>query len=297
MTKQKKIEQIFIQKDMLNLDNKTYLNCLNRHTEADLKEDLGTLGDITSKGLIKKKRKAKAVIQANSKGIVAGLEEARYFLEQNKLKVKLLKKDGVKVGKGDKILTITGDVNELLKTERIALNLMARMSGVATATIKMKVAAKGKVLICPTRKTLWTLLDKKAAIVGGGGSHRLGLNNFVLIKDNHLDLLKGNIDKALTTFERSKKIVEIEVEDSHQALEAALHGPDVIMFDNFKAKKIRRLISKLNRKVPDHGIIFEASGGITRDNIKKYANCGVDVISMGAITMSAPAVDFSLYFI
>ena len=304
MTKKKKIEKIFIQEDKLNLTNFNYKKCLERYSNDVLEEDLGKKGDITTKLVLKKKKNGRALIKANQKGVLAGIEEAIWFIEQNRLKAKALKKDGDKIAKGDKILKISGNVKDILKIERITLNIISRMSGIATEVRSLKVQTKGKVLICPTRKTLWSLLDKKACLVGGGGSHRLGLWNFVLIKDNHLDLLnkklekkyESNIDKALSPFKKSKKVVEIEVEDKSQALEAAKHAPDIIMLDNFKPKKIKKTINKINKKYPEKEIIFEASGGISKHNIKKYAVSGVDVISLGYITMSVPAIDFSLNF-
>ncbi|MFH1536816.1 MAG: carboxylating nicotinate-nucleotide diphosphorylase [Patescibacteria group bacterium] len=292
-----KIEKIFIQKEKLDLDEKMYRDCVKRYTIDVLKEDTGRKGDITTNVLFKRAKKKRAIIKARNSGILAGIEEVKWFLEQNKLKVKLMKKDGVRVKKGDRILTITGNVKDILKTERVALNVLSRMSGIATETLKLKITSKGKVLICPTRKTLWSLMDKKACVVGGGGTHRLGLWNFILIKDNHLELLKNDVDKALNPLKRSNSIVEIEVENRDQAVDAAKHNPDIIMFDNFKAKKIRKVISRIDKKYPDNDIIFEASGGINKYNVKKYSNSGVDVISLGYLTHSVKSLDFSLSFL
>ena len=292
-----KIEKIFIQKEKLDLDEKLYRDCVKRYTVDVLKEDIGRKGDITTNSIFKKAKKKRAVIKANNGGVLAGIEEVKWFLEQNRLKVKLMKKDGVRIKKGDRILTITGNIKDILKTERVALNVLSRMSGIATETLKLKITGKGKVLVCPTRKTLWSLMDKKACVMGGGGTHRLGLWNFILIKDNHLELLKNNVDKALTPLKRSKRVVEVEVENKDQALDAAKYNPDIIMFDNFRAKKIRKVISKINKKFPNNDIIFEASGMINKYNIKKYSNSGVDVISVGYLTHSVKSLDFSLSFL
>ncbi|MBU0731758.1 carboxylating nicotinate-nucleotide diphosphorylase [Patescibacteria group bacterium] len=299
MEKNKKIEKIFIQKEKLSLKDKAYKKCVERYTVDVLDEDVGKKGDITSAHILKgvKKKKADAVIKAHEKGIVAGVEEMEWFLKQNKLKTKVFKRDGEKASKGDKILKISGKPKDILKTERVVLNVISRMSGIATECAKLRVYTKGKVVPCPTRKTLWSLMDKKACVVGGGGSHRLGLWNFILIKDNHLDLLNNDMKKALAPLQKSKRVVEVEVSDKGQALEAAGYNPDIIMFDNWKPKKIKKMINKIDREYKENEIIFEASGGITRDNIKKYVQAGVDVISLGYITHSAKSMDFSLDFI
>lgn len=299
MNKKDKMKKIFVQEDKLNLKDKAYLHCVARNTIDVLAEDVGKKGDITTTHILKgvKKKKANAVVKAHEKGIVAGIEEVEWFLKQNKLRTKILKKDGEKVNKGDKILKISGKPKDILKTERVVLNVISRMSGIATECAKLRVYTKGKVIPCPTRKTLWSLMDKKACVVGGGGSHRLGLWNFILIKDNHLNLLKNDLGKALKPLEKSKRVVEVEVSDRSQAVEAAEYDPDIIMFDNFPPRKIRKAIKKIDGKYPENSIIFEASGGITRENIKKYAQAGVDVISLGYLTHSAKSMDFSLDFI
>jgi nicotinate-nucleotide pyrophosphorylase (carboxylating) len=287
MSKQEQIKKYFNQKEKLTLKNKNYLEQIKKFT-LDLLES-----DITSNQLIKKNKIVKAIIFTKEEGIVAGLEEAAWFLDLNKIKSKKLRKDGDKIKNNEVLLELRGKIKDILKTERIVLNLLQRMSGIATDTHNLIIKTKNNVLICPTRKTLWGLLDKKAVSVGGGGTHRLSLNDFILIKDNHIKFL-GNrgIDKKAISLNKNKKFWEIEVKDKQEAIWAACLKPRAIMFDNFKARKIKRLIPKITAHFPD--IIFEASGQINEENIRKYSKTGVDIISCGQLTHSSRALDISL---
>jgi nicotinate-nucleotide pyrophosphorylase (carboxylating) len=182
------------------------------------------------------------------------------------------------------LLKLNGTIKNILKTERTALNILQRMSGIATETNKLVKKIKHKSLLCSTRKTQWGLLDKKAVMLGGGGTHRLGLHDFILVKDNHLAATdKINWQKL------SKKFWEIEVDSTKQALVFARYNPDAIMLDNFKPQTIKRTIKKLSPQ-----IIFEASGGITESNLFEYAKTGVDVISMGSLTHSTKSLNINL---
>ena len=203
-----------------------------------------------------------------------------------KLKILTHKKDGEVVKPGDKIYTFKGDLREVLKLERLILNILQRMSGIATAT---KTLSTGHhVLVAATRKTPWGLLDKKAVVVGGGGSHRLGLYDWILIKDNHLRITGFN-------FKRPKNFWEIEVDQENDLAKALALRPDAIMFDNFSPEKIKKMINQVRKKYPK--IIFEASGMINEKTIKSYAKTGVDVVSVGAITHSVKALDLSLHIL
>lgn len=286
MTKQQKIKKYFNQKAKLSIKNPEYLKQLKKCT-IDLMEK-----DLTSDILIKKNNFAKAAIYAKEKGIIAGIEEVGWFLNKNHIKFKKYCCDGDKVKKNEVIFEIKGKIKDILKVERIALNLMQRMSGIATHAKKMNKKNKYRSLLCPTRKVLYGLLDKKAVTIGSGGTHRLGLHDFILIKDNHLEFLKNNIDKSAKKFNHDKLFWEIEIKEKNQAYWAATLMPSAIMFDNFKPKKIKKIINKLKPLYPN--IIFEASGQINLKNIKKYRKCNLDIISSGSLTHSVKALDISL---
>lgn len=286
MNKQNRINKYYKQKGKLSLKNNEYLAEVKKFTQ-DLLEI-----DITSNFSIKNNKKAKAVIFSREKGIVAGVEEAAWFFTKNKIKVKKIKKDGNNINKNERILLLNGKIKDILRTERIALNLLQRMSGIATQTALFNKKIKQRALVCATRKTPWGLLDKKAVVVGGGGAHRLGLNDFILIKDNHLKFLKNRIEKKAANLNKRKVFWEIEVKNKKEAYWAACLLPSAIMFDNFKPKKIKRIINNIRKHYLQ--IIFEASGGININNVKKYRKAGLDVISSGSLTHSAKALDLSL---
>jgi nicotinate-nucleotide pyrophosphorylase (carboxylating) len=286
MKKDLLIKKYFNQKEKLSLNNNAYLEQVKKFTQ-DLLEN-----DITSNAVIKGNKKAQAKIFSKEQGIVAGLAEVVWFLEKNNIKIKKNKKDGDAVKENEQLLLLSGKIKDILKTERIALNLLQRMSGIATQTFLFTKKIKHRALICPTRKTLYGMLDKKAVTIGNGGTHRLGLHDFILIKDNHLAFLKNKIEKVSINLNKKKLFWEIEVKNKKEAYWAAHLKPGAIMFDNFKPKEIKRAINNINKYYPD--IIFEASGGITLKNIKKYKKIGVDIISCGSLTHSIKALDMSL---
>jgi nicotinate-nucleotide pyrophosphorylase (carboxylating) len=250
---------------------------------------------------------ANATITAKSTGVLAGREEAEFFLEHENLQHSFLVSDGSNVSKGDVVLEISGDAKHLLKTERALLNFLSRLSGIATLTSEAKKKIPDSVLLCPTRKTLWGPIDKKGVAVGGGGTHRLGLFDAVLVKENHISLLANGITdvKRKMTYDKlqiTNKItktgdvfweVEVETEDEFNTLLQNLTDarPGVIMFDNFSPNDISRLIKKT--LIPE-GIYLEASGGITLQNIAKYSKTGVSALSCGFLTNAATPVDFSM---
>lgn len=286
MTKEQKIKKYFNQKKNLTLKNKEYSKDVETFFSNALEEDL------TTKTLIIKNQKVKAAIYTKEKGVVAGIEEVAWFLNKNKIKVKKHRKDGDWIKKKEVLLELSGGVKDILKCERITLNVLQRMSGIATITNKLTKKIKNKALLCSTRKTHWGLLDKKSVVIGGGGTHRLGLHDFILIKDNHLEFLESKIEKKADNINKKKLFWEIEVKNKKQALWAANLEPSAIMFDNFKSKTIKKTILKIKPYFPN--IIFEASGNINIDNIKKYRKSGVDIISMGGLTHSTKALDISL---
>lgn len=308
-------KKLFNQKDKLVLDNLIYKQWVFRYTFLELEKDLGDNGDITTDGFFQNKLEATARIYANEPGIMAGSAEIVYFLMTSdpvfkprlgSLKVIHSFQDGKRFDKDDVLLEIYGDVQNILKTERIILNFLQHMSGIATYSkqlIDIAKEANPNVLIVPTRKTTWGLLDKKAVTIAGGGTHRLNLENAVLVKDNHI-ALKGSIKKLLVDFNKPKvpyEFFEIEIDEKGEVLETArtliqmdIPKPPVIMFDNMKPKDIEELINLLKRENLYDEILFEASGGISKKNLAQYARTGVDIISMGALTQNIKPIDLSL---
>ena len=265
-----------------------------------LKEDLGQ-GDVTTHLLIPEKVMVQAEIIAKETGVAAGIEEALILLESLGIKAKPLVKDGQKIAKGKVLIKIEGNAKNVLASERTVLNLLARMSGIATFTnrIVRKIRKAGyKTVIACTRKTAPGLeyFDKKAVLLGGGDTHRLHLEDMILIKDNHVAIV-GNVKEAVKLAKKqasfSKKI-EVEVSDVNEAIEAAKAGADIIMLDNFTPEKVKDAINRLKKENLRDKVLIEASGGINEKNIVNFAAAGVDIISLGALTHSAKALDISL---
>ncbi len=286
MNKKQKIYKYFNQRAKLTLKNKKYLEQVKRLTADFLSEDLENIGDVTSDAMIKGNPKVTAIVKAKENGIVAGLQEIQWFLSSYKLQVTSYKKDGRKIKKGEKILKITGGIKNILKVERTILNLLQRMSGITTQTNKLVKKVGKDILIVPTRKTQWGLVDKKAVTLGGGGTHRLGLYDWILIKDNHIKKNK-NLKSSILSL---KSFWEIECKTKSQVLKFVKQNPGAIMLDNFKPSDIRKILKQIGKT----NIIFEASGGINEKNIAGYAKSGVDVISLGSLTHSTKALDISL---
>ena len=268
--------------------------------QSMLSEDLGQ-GDITTELLVPKQSTSEAEIVTREAGTTAGLEEAQALLESLGLEVKPLAKDGDRVDGGQKLLKIRGDTRTILSAERTTLNIVSRMSGIATATrniVNKLQKAKLKTKVACTRKTAPGLpyFDKKAVMIGGGDTHRLHLDDMILIKDNHITVT-GSVEKALAKAKSkasfSKKI-EIEVTNPEDAVTAAKAGADIIMLDNFPPKQIEKAIGLLKKANLFGKALLEASGGITTENALKYAATGVDIISLGEITHSPKTLNVSL---
>jgi nicotinate-nucleotide pyrophosphorylase (carboxylating) len=263
-----------------------------------LAEDIGS-GDITSRALVGSGVKAAGIIVAKQPGILAGTSEAAAVFRELKVKTKILKPDGSKIRPNTALMRLEGPARGILAGERVALNLLMRMSGIATATKELIDKAKRanpKVVISATRKTapLLTHFDKRAVVVAGGKPHRYTLGEQVLIKDNHLKLV-GSIEEALRRAKKSEKgKIEIEVSKVEDAIRAASAGADIVMLDNMNPTQIRRAIKVLEQKGLRGKIVLEASGGITPSNVGAFAATGVDVISTSYMTMRAPALDMSL---
>ncbi|AMM54250.1 carboxylating nicotinate-nucleotide diphosphorylase [Pyrococcus kukulkanii] len=261
-----------------------------------LEED-APYGDVTSEAVIPENVNAKAVIIAKQDGIIAGVEEAKALFEYFGIKVSVKKKDGEEVKEGDVILELEGNARAILLVERTALNIMGRMSGIATETRKLVEKVRKvnpNVKVAGTRKSLLRPLDKKAIMIGGGEPHRFSLSDAILIKDNHLALVP--LDEAI---KRAKafsvyKMVEVEVESLNDAVRAAELGADIIMLDNMKPQEIEKVIEELKRRGLRDSIKIEVSGGITPENIEEYAKLDIDVISLGYLTHSVKNFDVSL---
>jgi len=276
-------------------------------------QDMGINGsDVTSESIISKKNvPLKATICAGQDGVLAGSEECYWFLA-DKIKIENRIKDGEVFHSHDVIMTLIGSAKNILRMERQALNILGRMSGVATLTQKFVNAVSGRIPVAATRKTQWGLLDKRAACIGGGISHRLGLGDGILLKDNHLAIMKDTgvspdimLDKLFTSIKKARipEVIEIEVENANQALFWAklltshvqrrkVNG--ALMLDNMSPDEIRNVVRELEKAGLRQHLLLEGSGGITLSNISSYTTTGLDFISTGALTGTAPTIDFSL---
>jgi nicotinate-nucleotide pyrophosphorylase (carboxylating) len=256
--------------------------------------------DITTKTLIPRVQKGKAFMMAKARGIIAGIEIARQvFLEvDSKLKITINIKDGTEVKPGDTMATIEGNISSILKAERVALNFLQRLSGIASETNRYVQAVKGlPVHVMDTRKTTPGLrsLEKYAVRVGGGVNHRMHLADGILIKDNHLSALRGTgLNLQEITVKARQKVapelkIEVEVRTPEEAAQAAEAGADIVLLDNMNIEETRRAVALVKGRA-----LIEASGGITLENVRAVAETGVDRISVGAITHSAKVLDISL---
>ena len=253
-------------------------------------------GDITSVLLPKNKIKAKIISREN--GILAGVKFAGDIFRLKGCSVKTIKKDGTKVKPNQIILQVSGNARTILSCERTALNLLSRMSGIATHTNLLvskirKINRKTK--LYSTRKTAPGLrfFDKEAVMIGGGYKHRMSLNEMVMIKDNHL-FVSNSMEDIIKHARKRHKNVEVEVENQRDAVTAAGNGATIIMLDNFSPEQIKKTITALQKKKLRNKVKLEASGGINSKNIGAFAKTGVDMISVGSITNSVKGLDLSL---
>ncbi len=263
--------------------------------EKALAEDIGG-GDVTSNALFTGKQVVSATIVAKEDFVLAGIDVAREVFEcVNSCTIfRAMKKDGDRVKTGDLLAELTGDTADLLAAERVALNFMQRLSGIATLTAAFVEKTRGsKAKVADTRKTTpgLRILEKQAVKVGGGVNHRFGLFDGILIKDNHIAACGGVREAVRRAKESAPHTLKIEVETTNldEVREAVDAGADIIMLDNMDAEKMRdaaRLVAG--------SAILEASGNMTLDTISDAAFAGVDIISVGAITHSAISVDISM---
>jgi nicotinate-nucleotide pyrophosphorylase (carboxylating) len=280
---------------MKNKIDAVFLKTIQPIIDLALAEDIGT-GDVTARATIPVDSISKAHLLAKSTGIIAGLQVFEQVLKSvdNKLVFKSLVCDGTAISKGMKLAEINGPTRSLLTAERTALNFLQRMSGIASATkVYVDAIAHTGAFIADTRKTApgQRILDKYAVRMGGGSNHRFNLSDGVLIKDNHIIAL-GGVKKAI---ESARKIIphtlkiEVEVTTIEMVYEALEATADIIMLDNMNTEMMTEAV-----KIINHRALTEASGGVTLATVREIAECGVDLISIGAITHSVIAMDISL---
>lgn len=257
-------------------------------------EDLGEWDDSSS---LVPEIPARAVVIAKEDCIISGLAEAEEIFDYFGLEAEPLFDEGEFVPAASTVITVCGSARKILQSERLVLNFMARMSGISTFTRECVLCAGGRARIAATRKTTpgFRQFEKKAVFLGGGDTHRFNLSDAVLIKDNHIKILglEECLCRARNRASFTKKI-EVEVESLDDMLIAAKGGADIIMFDNMAPADIAAGIELLQNYGLRARVLLEASGGINRDNIEEYAACGVDVISLGALTRNARWIDLSL---
>ncbi len=263
-----------------------------------LREDLGR-GDVTSEALLAPDAWAEGGVVARGAGVLAGGAEACRLFELAGATARARLTEGEEFAPARTVLEVSGPARAVLGAERVALNLLAHLSGIATSTRRAVAAVRGTgARIAATRKTLPGLRApaKRAVAAGGGDPHRFDLGDAVLIKDNHLRLV-GSVGEAVARARCAASFVhriEVEVEEVAQAVEAARAGAEILLLDNMTPERVRATVAELERQGLRDGVVIEASGGITPETARGYAQAGADVISIGGLTLSAPAVDFSL---
>lgn len=267
-----------------------------------LQEDIG-VGDITSNNLnnFNKQVKADIIYKSDFTGILCGLEEVEMLFDICNCNSKSIKSDGMSILPNEKIIEINGKAKDILIAERTALNLLMRMSGISTLTRKFVDIINQidqPIYIASTRKTVpgLRLLDKKAVVIGGGISHRIRLDDMVMIKDNHI-VVDKSIRKIISSIRGrigSSKNIECEVKNEYEAIEAIEAGANIIMLDNFSVLDAKKTILKINELGLRQQVKIEISGGINLQNVIDYAKLKPDIISIGYLTHSAPSLDFSL---
>ena len=271
---------------------------MDKIIEYMLAEDEG-FGDITSNAVVEEGKTVKAYIVSKDEGILAGNMIIRDLFEEFGVKVTFWMKDGSEISKDDLLMSMQGDARTILLLERTALNLVMRMSGVATAANHyVSLIKDSDVRVAGTRKTSPAIgkFDKYALKVGGADTHRFALDDMVLIKDNHIAACGTPLEallKAKQNTSFSKKI-EIEVESLDDAVECVKNGADIVMLDNMSPDEVKEVIGELEKLNIRQNSLIEVSGGITDETIMDYADLGVDIISIGALTHSSRSLNFSL---
>lgn len=279
----------------MELPKEQYDQIINQAIAEDLE-----CGDCTTEALISETQRGTATIRAKANGILAGVEVARqvFWKIDPELKVNILIKDGTALKPGDAIARVEGKIASILKAERTALNFLQHLSGIATETARYVEAVRGlPAKIVDTRKTIPGLraLEKYAVLMGGGKNHRMHLGDGILIKDNHLKVLRSQglsmkqvIAKARAQNTAGLKI-EVEVKSPEEAIEAVAAGADTVMLDNMSIDDMRKTVGLIKGRC-----LIEASGGVTLKSVRAIAETGVDIISAGALTHSPQALDINM---
>lgn len=274
---------------------------INQAVVAALREDVGT-GDATTLATVPEQAQAKALMRARQALVVAGIDFAQAAFQQLSPSVTfpLKRADGERIGNGETLLEISGPARTLLTAERVALNFIQRLSGVATLTAAFVNSIRGtKARILDTRKTTpgWRRFEKYAVTCGGGSNHRHGLYDMVLIKDNHLVALRNERPNAIAIAVRRARDkfpglkIEVEADTVEQVQQALDAGAELVVLDNMSPAQMRECVRLTNGRAQ-----LEASGGVKLETVRAIAETGVDFISVGALTHSAPAVDIGLDF-
>ena len=312
-TRVQRIEQSLFRGASLTLGNTEYRNAVRPLLDSLLEADTAPR-DITVAALRLPGRQSKADIVAREPGIAAGLEELAFLLRMTQLAVFLLVKDGSPFKAGDVLARLEGDESRLLSAERVGLNLLQRMCGISTMShrLQSRVARRNpESRLVGTRKTPCGLLDKRAVHLGGAGTHRLGLGDAILIKNNHLAVLAPSEEQAVPVaieraweLRRESAFIEVEVRSAPAALAAAAKFrslreqddsayPCLLLLDNISPQEIAQIIEALRAKNVYDDVLIEASGRIMESNVEEYAAAGADAISVGALTHSARALDLA----
>jgi nicotinate-nucleotide pyrophosphorylase (carboxylating) len=320
MTREERVRTAFYRGGDLTLENPLYLRAVRALTDELLREDTEP-ADLTVEAMGIAARSCIVEIRAKEAGVVAGVAEAVWIYERSRQRATAIIDDGSDVAAGDVILRITGDARSLLTLERTVVNLMQRMSGIATAAKKLVMVARQAsptAHVVGTRKTAWGLLDKRAIHCGGGGTHRLNLGDAILVKTNHLRLASNKVSDATPNragatldaalqraWERRKSAAffEVEATDMEEALSVARvlaelqasseASPRILMLDNFSATDAGRAVQSLLDAGLHDAVLVEASGNVSAESVAAYAAAGVDAISIGALTHSVRALDLS----
>jgi nicotinate-nucleotide pyrophosphorylase (carboxylating) len=276
-------------------------NLVQEAVRLALAEDLGLSGDITSRICIPGEQTARLAMVARKPGVVAGLAlAAEAFCQLDpRLDIVFPVDDGTNLVTGQSVLDVTGNARAILAAERTALNFVGRLSGVATLTAEYvrRISGSGASIVC-TRKTTPGLraFEKHAVLCGGGRNHRFGLFDAILIKDNHVAVAGGVIPALRAAKRHGGHLVkvEIEVDTLDQLDEVLTEGTDVVLLDNMGPEQLREAVARIRRHRP--GMLAEASGGVSLETVAAIAATGVDLISVGALTHSAPVLDLGLDF-
>ncbi len=313
LTREEQVKHSMFRGGSLNLENPDYLQAACTFLEELLVEDTRPR-DLTVAALGIGSKHAAGRILAKQAGVAAGIEEYRWLLGRGGIAVKAVKKDGDAIERGDILLEIEGERGALLSYERVGLNLLQRMSGIATMTHDLQERVRRHnpaTSVVGTRKTPWGLLDKRALHLGGGGTHRLGLGDAILVKNNHLALLANREEEAAPiavrrawTLRESAVFIEVEVRTKAGALAAAAAFRELqetdstacpcwLLLDNTAPGQIKDNLQMLRADHLLEHVLIEASGNISEENADAYADSGVDAMSSGALTHSARALDLS----